>query len=226
MAQLPALNSNSATMSSRDIAEMTGKNHADVLRDIRNMLLELTGDTSGLSKFASSYLNSQNKEQPCFNLPKDESMCLVAGYDVRARMAIIKRWQELEAKQGFEIPKTLSGALRLAAEQAETIEQQQALIEHQKPAVAFVERFVEAKSAKGIREVAKILGIAERIFINMLAADGIIFKLAGNWVPMAEYQKRGLFEVKTGEANGHAFKQMRFTPDGLVWAAKRYAMAE
>lgn len=69
-------------MSSREIAELTGKDHGHVMRDIRNMLLELNSDTSGLSRFGSSYINSQNKEQPCFELPKDETLCLMAGYDM------------------------------------------------------------------------------------------------------------------------------------------------
>ena len=83
------------TMSSRDIAELTGKNHADVLRDIRNMLESLG---LGESSFADSYFNSQNKEQPMFRLPYDETICLLTGYDVKSRMAVIKRWQELETK--------------------------------------------------------------------------------------------------------------------------------
>lgn len=32
----------------------------------------------------------------------------------------------------------------------------------------------------------------------------------------------GFFEVKTGEANGHAFHQCRFTPAGLSWIAGRF----
>ena len=83
------------TMSSRDIAELTGKSHADVLRDIRNMLESLG---LGESSFADSYFNSQNKELPMFRLPYDETICLLTGYDVKSRMAVIKRWQELETK--------------------------------------------------------------------------------------------------------------------------------
>lgn len=94
-------------------------------------------------------------------------------------------------------------------------------IEDQKPAVEFVDRFVEAKSAKGFREVAKILGIKEREFIADLAADKIIFKQGSNWLPMADHQHAGRFTVKTGEANGHAFIQTRFTPEGIAWVAKR-----
>ncbi len=96
------------------------------------------------------------------------------------------------------------------------------VVEQQQPAVDFVDRFVEAKSAKGFREVAKILGVKERDFIADLAADKIIFKQGSNWLPVAAHQHAGRFTVKAGEANGHAFHQTRFTPEGIAWVAKRY----
>lgn len=51
---------NEIKMSSKEIAELCNKNHADVMRDIRNIEEQL-----GQSIFEqSSYINSQNKEQP------------------------------------------------------------------------------------------------------------------------------------------------------------------
>lgn len=42
-------------------------------------------------------------------------------------------------------------------------------------------------------------------------------------LPYAQHQHAGYFEVKTGESNGHAFHQTRFTPAGVAWIAKRMA---
>lgn len=106
-------------------------------------------------------------------------------------------------------------ALQLQAE----VHQSQALIEQQRPAVEFLNRYVEAKS---LREVAKVLGVKEREFIAKLEADGILFRQSGSLLPAAHYQHKGYFEVKTGEANGHAFHQCRFTPAGLSWIAGRF----
>ncbi len=82
------------TMSSREIAELTEKNHADVLRDIRNMLEQL-GLTA--SSFAGSYKDSTGRTLPAFDLPEDLTITLVSGYSVQMRHRIVKRWQELEA---------------------------------------------------------------------------------------------------------------------------------
>jgi len=86
------------SMSSLEIAELTGKDHAKVLIDIRKMLDELgilTSDFSTVRKV-------RGKEYDVFNLPKRETIILVSGYSVAMRAAIVDRWQELEAKELLE----------------------------------------------------------------------------------------------------------------------------
>lgn len=211
------------TMSSREIADLVESRHDDVKRSIQRLaergvielppLAEVPNDGPGPKTIGAYFI--------C----KRDSYVIVAQLSPEFTARLVDRWQELEAKQAPAIttPQTFAQALRLAAEQAERIEQQQALLEAQKPAVEFVDRFVEAKSAKGFREVAKILGIREREFIADLAASKIIFKQGSNWLPSAEHQHAGHFTVKAGEANGHAFVQTRFTPEGIAWIAKRYS---
>lgn len=101
-------NPDSLTMSSREIAELTGKRHDHVMRDIRTMLVELYGE-GGLPNFGASYINDQNKAQPCFNLPKRETLILVSGYNVQMRARIIDRWEELES--GMALPVAAVGEL-------------------------------------------------------------------------------------------------------------------
>lgn len=80
-------------MSSREIAELTGKAHKDVLRDTRRMLEDLE---MAERNFARGYLDANKQERPEYHLPKDLSICLVAGYDAKLRLTIIRRWDELE----------------------------------------------------------------------------------------------------------------------------------
>jgi len=85
-----------ATMSSNEIAALTGKNHFHVLRDIKKVLNE-----AGISesKFGGFYLSDRNKELPCYHLPKRETLLVVAKYSTPLRLIIIDRWMALEAKQ-------------------------------------------------------------------------------------------------------------------------------
>ncbi|MDH3032106.1 Rha family transcriptional regulator [Methylobacterium fujisawaense] len=86
-------------MSSLEIAELTGKNHADVLQDIRAMLEAIDGD---VLSFRVIYRHSTNRTRVCFHLPFDEAMTLVAGYDAAVCFKIVRRWRELaQAKQAL-----------------------------------------------------------------------------------------------------------------------------
>lgn len=88
-----------ATMSSREIAELTGKRHDNVLADIRRMLSEIH-EEGGVLKFQDTPTNPQNGQSyQVFNLPKRETLILVSGYSTELRARIIDRWQELENLQ-------------------------------------------------------------------------------------------------------------------------------
>lgn len=111
------------TMSSREITDLTGKRHKDVLYDIRKMLCELGKAAADFS--ATAFIEGPNNSKrgvEIFNLPKRETLILVSGYNLTMRAKIIDRWQELEqqvAHPQFAIPQTLPDALRLAASLAE-----------------------------------------------------------------------------------------------------------
>ena len=111
------------TMSSLEIAKLTGKDHNHVLRDIRTMLEELE---LGASKFGDTYLSAQKKQMPCFNLPKRECFILVSGYNIKLRAAIIDRWQELEG--AAPKPLTQIEQVRLLLESLEREEELKNLI--------------------------------------------------------------------------------------------------
>jgi anti-repressor protein len=124
-------------MSSIEVAELTGKQHAHVMRDIRSLLDQGVAESNfGLG----SYTDANKQERPCYNLTKKGCLILASGYDARLREKIIDRWEELEeAKQtgGFQIPQSYSEALMLAAKQAEQIEQANRTINRLQPKADF-----------------------------------------------------------------------------------------
>ena len=86
------------TMSSLEIADRTGKEHRNVMRDIRGMLIELHG-AGGVLSFEHTHRNAQNGQSyPIFRLPKRECIILVTGYSIPMRAAVVDRWAELEAQ--------------------------------------------------------------------------------------------------------------------------------
>ena len=124
----------------------------------------------------------------------------------------------------FQVPQTLSEALRLAADLSDKVEAQAAQIEHQRPAVEFVERFVEAKETQNLRVVAKVLQVKEKDFVSLLLSKGILFRSRGKLTPKAEHMEAGRFEVKEiVTKDGFATVQMRFTTLGVEWIARKVA---
>ena len=110
------------TMSSREIAELTGKRHGNVIRDIREMFSELE---EGLLRFEVTYIHPQNGQSYIeYRLDRLHTELLVTGYDVKRRAAVITRWFELEKQVAQpQVPQSFAQALRLAADTQEQLEQ-------------------------------------------------------------------------------------------------------
>lgn len=212
------------TMTSRQIAELTDKRHDHVMRDIRNMLARLHGESS-VPRFGDTFKELQNgQEYPIFILPKDETFCLIAGYDVKSRMAIIKRWKELENKQ-FIIPTTLSGALRLAAEQAEQIEQLQIQAKADAPKVEFAMAVRNMQGACKLGDFGKVIGVGRNTLFSWLREDEI---LMGDNMPYQKHVDSGLFVVSEQtpfidrDGKAHPTFTTYITGKGQVVIEKKY----
>ena len=114
-------------MSSKDISELTGKQHAHVMRDIRAMLdqLEQNPKLDFVCK-TTTYTAETGQSYPMYELDKNSTICLVAGYDAVVRMAIINRWQELEAAA----KKPLTPAQMLLGMAQQLVEHEEHLAQH------------------------------------------------------------------------------------------------
>lgn len=203
-------------MTSREIAELTGKDHKNILSDIRKMLDEL-GMTS--AEFSANLPDSYGRPQAAFLLPKDLTITLISGYNVTMRHRIVTRWQELEANQGLALPKSLPEALRLAAQamedaeraQAEKLEAESRLrIESEKvgqlseqvavaqPKAAALDRIaLDSESSFTLRQAAAQLQMQEKAFLAWMHTSGLIYRSeSGVWHAYAEPRKRLWLEHK------------------------------
>ncbi len=188
------------TMSSREIAELTEKRHADVMRDIRNMLGQLELQADGYTQNCADPQNGQM--YPVFKLPKDLTLTLVAGYNVKLRKRIIDRWLELEAKVGAggtAIPQTLPEALRLAADLAEQKAKAEAQLAIAAPKAEALDRIATpTEGAVCLRVAAKLLQMPEKQFLQFANAKGFIFRNHRSriWQGYSDKAKAGLVELK------------------------------
>lgn len=188
------IQNNAPTMSSCDIAALTGKNHADVMRDIRKMLATL-----GIaeSTFAGVYLGGNGQQRKCYNLPRRETEILITGYDVVRRAAVIDRWFQLESNQTPVLPASFADALQLAADQARQIEQQQQQIDIAAPKVDFAERIAKVDQGIKLGEYAKAVNLGpHKIFAILRDMKILISGCQGYNLPMQQYIDSCYFIVR------------------------------
>ena len=165
------------TITSLEVAELTGKEHKNVLADIRNILSQMD-EISRLNFQPSTYTSDRGKEYPMFNLTKEGCLCLVSGYDANLRMKIINRWKELELQNQPQVPQTFSSALKLAYEQALLIEAQNAQIATLTPKADYCDKVLTSQSTFTTTQVAKGYGISSAMKLNKMLKDHhIMFKI-------------------------------------------------
>ena len=112
------LTTTNPTMSSKEIADLTKKQHAHVIRDIREMLLQL--DDPNLDHEEFQELTDARGYTSEIRLNRRLSHILVSGYSIPHRAKIVDRWLELET------PKTYAETLRALADTVEREERLQA----------------------------------------------------------------------------------------------------
>lgn len=94
------------TMSSREIAKLTGKRHTNVKRDVLTMLADLKAN---VLSFEHIYLDGRGRRQTEYLLDREHTDCLLTGYSAALRMKVIRRWRELEQQEASRVAVTSNG---------------------------------------------------------------------------------------------------------------------
>lgn len=199
---------NQKGMTSLEIAEVTGKQHAHVMRDIRNLLSQGVAESNfGLG----SYTDANGQERPLFNLTPKGCLILASGYDAVLREKIIDRLEYLEnEKKAIQTPQTYLEALealvasekekerlRIESEQQKKqIEQKDAKIAKIQPKADFADKAFAMEGKCDIGQAAKILGLpfGRNTLFKKFREAGVFF--ANRNEPKQKYIDAGYFEMK------------------------------
>ncbi|MBK0115617.1 MULTISPECIES: phage antirepressor KilAC domain-containing protein [unclassified Delftia] len=190
--------------------------HKDFLEKVPYVLPQTSAE------FSADLPDSYGRPRRGYRFPKREACLMAMSYSYETQAKVFDRMTALEAQAAATaVPQTMAQALRLAAEQAEQLEQQQAALALAAPKAEYVDRYVAANGAKGFRQVAKLLGANEHEFRAWLQDAKIMYRLGGEWTAHQCHIDAGRFVVKTGVAhvNDHAFNATKFTPKGVNWVA-------
>ncbi len=182
---------------SREIAEVTGKQHRNVVRDI-DIILDKIG---GMHKFEHTYIHPQNKQKyKHYKLPKRETLILVSGYSVELRAKIIDRLDYLEQQNKPALP-SYAETLRLYAGEIEKNEALQLEVKENAPKVDFYEAVTGSKDTIDLGGVAKVLnikGFGRNNLFEFLRNKDI---LMNNNQPYQKFIDRGYFRLVESKYN-------------------------
>ena len=210
---------NQKTMSSREIAELCEKEHFNVKRDCEVMFKGLNLDAL---KFEGIYLDSMNRPQTEYLLDKKLSICLVSGYSVQLRMAIIDRWEKLEGQNqstAITLPDFTdpAEAAMAWAEQYKAKQLAEQQLQIAAPKVQYFDRVADTKNLLNASQVGKKIGLSA-VKLNQYLADLGVYdrRIAGrtfaDW-----FIKKGYGEVKQTE---QGYPQSKFTNKGEQWVVE------
>ena len=230
-------------MTSREIAEIAGRNHKDVMRSIRDME-DAWVKVNGRNFALVEYTDTKGEKRPMYRLNKTECLYIATKFNDEARAKLVIRWEELERANSmgnFNVPKSFREALLLAAEQQEVIENQQkqieeknAKIELDKPKVLFSEAVTTSKTSILIGDLAKIIKqngveMGQNRLFSWLRDNGYLIKRKGSDfnMPTQKSMEMKLFEIKETaitHSDGHVTvnKTPKVTGAGQVFFVNKF----
>jgi phage antirepressor YoqD-like protein len=193
-------------MTSMEIAEITGKEHYTIMRDIRDEMSKLAdGGINTEYKFVlSERQDSTGRKIPYYELTREGVLQLAARYDAVVRAKLI----EMATRNDRQLPASYKEAL-LALVAAE--EERERLL----PKAEYYDDMAERNHLTNFRDTAKELKMKESDFIDILDRTGYIYRDSkGKIKPYADHVP-DLFEVKEFVAkNGFAANQTLITHKG------------
>lgn len=219
MNTLTTINTNNVLMSSIEIAHHTGKEHKNIIRDIRNMFNELEIDGSVLSHAEYQEIKDNRGYTQEIFLNYRYTELLVTGYNVKLRLAVLDALKAkikiLEQQNTPKIPLSYLEALeQLVAKEKET--QQLALqIEQAKPDIEFAQAIKQTDTEVSMSEYAKVIskeiGFGRNTLYSFLREKKVF---TTKNIPMQSFINKGYFRVIESVHNNVIALSVVITPLG------------
>jgi hypothetical protein len=202
-------------MTSLEIAALTGKQHKDVLKAIRNM--EPAWAQIAGRKFAlGSYEDINGQSRPCYFLSKTECLYIATKFNDEARAKLVIRWEELERDVRSKMEEgrcKRPKEIRLLSCDEEVLDEADDILGEE---LAKLNRY--SKFCYTPTEIGKPFGMDGRDLNSFLADKNIIRWARGQWRLTQKYLHQELTEDRYRYVHGKDGR--RKLESSLVWTEK------
>ena len=173
------------TMTSLEIAELTGKQHKNIMQAIRNME-PAWEKVNGLKFQLVEYRDQKGEVRPCYQLTKTETLYIATKFNDEARAKLVLRWEYLERQ--------------------EQERQQQLCLPSPKKILALADDIIgtglrvlndPAEDTLTATQVAKTFNMSTLDFNAVLRDMGIQYRRGGRWNLSDDLQGRGYTAERT-----------------------------
>ena len=197
------------TMSSLEIAKLTGKPHNDVMKAIR--VMEPAWEKINGGKFSRvEYKDAKGEMRPCFELTKTECLYVATKFNDEARAKLVIRWEELEKKEraqmlrlpDFTNPAEAARAWAQEYEQKTVLALENKRLEDENIQLAaenqelkndrnYLDLIMRSRALLTISQIAQDYGMSGKALNKQLAQMGIQYSINGQWILYAKYKDCG-----------------------------------
>ena len=211
-------------MTSVEIAEVTGKSHAHVMRDIRNLLDQGVSESNfGLSSYKQQQPMGGYKLVPMYELTPKGCLILASGYNVVLREKIINKLEEYQQKEranmiampNFEDPAEAAIAWakeyrerKVLAIENDSLKIENKILEKENVELAsevqelkhdrnYLDIIMRSRSLMTVSQIAQDYGMSAKAFNKQLAEMGIQYKNNEQWILYSRYKDCGYVSSRT-----------------------------
>lgn len=212
MNQMMTLN-RTQTIESREVAEMVGKSHKNLLQDIRNYIGHMEDAElkvqPGEFFIESTYKDANNQDRPCFLITK-QGCEMVANKLTGSKGTIftakyVQRFNEMEQQtvHSYMIEDPIARAERWIEEQRQRMyleqqnEVQAQLIAEYEPKISYLDTILESKNAVTTTQIAADYGMSARELNKILHEERVQHKVGGQWILYKEHMNNGYTKSQT-----------------------------
>lgn len=241
------MNTTENYIESREVAEMIGKAHSDLLKDIRRYCEQLSqGNFTLRDFFKESEFNNRGKKYPCYLITKKgceliaHKLTGTKGTEFTAKY--IERFHKMENTIKQFVPQTreqlismaLIEANKVIVEQTQLIENQKQEIEEKstqikemKPKVSYFDKVMQCPDLLSTTDIAKDYGWSAVTLNKFLKDKKIQYKNknSNTWYLYQKYAEKGYASTKTNvyfgkDGKEHAKPHMYWTQKGRLFIYK------